>query len=357
MMTTKNKAVTQLVQSMKKSLKNEHAHGVPYSALKASYLRANGEHPHAFASRDLLTTELDRLKTLVAQAPSFFSPEHDFDGKKLAWLEKAGLCQPTPAGIRPVLGYTLYLAHDEIGCLQRMSLDPMGQYLVPDDWLFPPSAQVLSLYSEVPCVKRYELPEYIAFASGFFENTFGLKLSSTYTSQYKDLGDDSGDSATLQMKMCPADWLALAKAVAVENEDFNEVLSGWVELPGVALGDMPKEKQDLCLDFIKVILSDPLDSNWVCATFEWVYPDEDSDSRSARINRDTGAILIAEHFEHLEELGVTETRVRSRLVLDEDYDSAITPAYRTDDETGRGYFKLDKKGLISLNTFLVEQDS
>ncbi len=35
--------------------------------------------------------EIRRLRELVAEAPSYFSPPHDFEGRKLDWLRKAGL--------------------------------------------------------------------------------------------------------------------------------------------------------------------------------------------------------------------------------------------------------------------------
>lgn len=242
-MPTTNKALTQFLQSMKKNLKNEHSVDVPYSALKACYLQANGEHPHAFASKDKLLAELAEKKALVAQASMFFSPENDFGGKKLAWLNKAGLVKPT----RPLKptgpGFTLHLVDDDYSCLSRLALDAEGKYLVPEDYEFPEDALVLSLAAEIPSVRKYGFTDYLEHPEKFFGGHMGLKLAPAYTSSYKDLGDDSGDSASLQVEMKPADWLLLIQAVEAESPGVNKVLGSWVELSGQTFGDMPSENR------------------------------------------------------------------------------------------------------------------
>ena len=358
-MTTKNKELTQLVKSMKKNLLSGHAINVPYSALKACFLQANGEHPHAFGSKDKLLTELAEQKALVAQAPAFFSPEHDFDGKKLAWLQKAGMVQPTRTVKSTGPGYTLHLVDDESGCLARLAMDAEGKYLVPEGWAFPQSAQVLTLSAEIPNVQKYGFPDYLDNPSVFFLDNLGLALSLNYSADYDDLGDDSGDSAVLTVALEPADWLQLVKAVEIESPALKEALGDWVELPGMTIGDMPVEKQALCLEYLKMVSTTDRFTELAPVVFEWVYPDEDSDSRSALVNMETGVILIAEHQHELESLGVLDPTVRTRLLVDVDnwdFDGAIIPVYRIDDETGRGFFKLTKKGLVALNTLLLERD-
>lgn len=37
--------------------------------------------------------ELNSLKALIEEAPNFFAPQYDFDGKKREWLIKAGLIE------------------------------------------------------------------------------------------------------------------------------------------------------------------------------------------------------------------------------------------------------------------------
>src|SRR5262245_39819095 len=49
-MKDQDKAMTALLRSMKRTLKAEHGIEVPHSALRASYLLAQGEHPHAFTA-------------------------------------------------------------------------------------------------------------------------------------------------------------------------------------------------------------------------------------------------------------------------------------------------------------------
>jgi hypothetical protein len=40
---------------------------------------------------DSAIAEIERLTALVIEAPHYFHPGYDFDGKKLQWLERAGL--------------------------------------------------------------------------------------------------------------------------------------------------------------------------------------------------------------------------------------------------------------------------
>lgn len=365
-MTTKNKELTQLVKSMKKNLLSGHAIDVPYSALKACYLQAHGEHPHAFGGKDKLLAELAEQKALVAQAPMFFEPENDFHGKKLAWLKKADLRQAPDKKDAPVntlapglVEYTLHLADDEIGCLTRLSLDAQGRYMVPEDWTFAElseNAQVTRLFAQVPNVRKYGLPGYLSCPKEFFEQNLGLVVSDDHTGSYVDLHDDSGDSATITVAMHPSDWMRLMQAIVPDYPDLQEALCDWTELSGVALGEMPKEKQALCLDYLGFLAKAGFHAELVSVVFEWVYPDEDGGSLPALVNMETGSILIAENAFKLEELGVRDKSVRTRVVYDEDHDSAITPVYKVDASTGKGYFKLTRNSLMALNTLLLADD-
>ena len=90
-MTSTDKALTALMRSMKRALKEAHGIEVPHSALRASYLSAQGEHPHAFSSKPADTDELSTLRELVAEAPSFFHETESFGGRKSAWLKRAAI--------------------------------------------------------------------------------------------------------------------------------------------------------------------------------------------------------------------------------------------------------------------------
>lgn len=165
-MTDQNKAMTALVRSMKKALQDQHGIKVPHAALRASYLQAQGEHPHAFVGKKATNNNEAALRELVDKAPAFFHPEYDFDGEKLAWLEKAGLKYTTKPSAsnteEPATSarHRLYLAEDDIDCLERISLDPDGEVLLPKSWEFK-KAVLESLAADIPRVSKYGLPDYL----------------------------------------------------------------------------------------------------------------------------------------------------------------------------------------------------
>lgn len=47
--------------------------------------------PTLLAEVDRQAAEIERLRALIQQAPNYFHPGYDFDGKKLEWLMSAGL--------------------------------------------------------------------------------------------------------------------------------------------------------------------------------------------------------------------------------------------------------------------------
>lgn len=42
-------------------------------------------------ARLTVCTEVERLTALLKEAPKFFTPQYDFEGEKLDWLNRAGL--------------------------------------------------------------------------------------------------------------------------------------------------------------------------------------------------------------------------------------------------------------------------
>lgn len=119
-----NKALMALVRSLRRSLKHDHGIEVPHAALRASLLQAQGESPHAFGDK------VDRLQSLVEEAPRYFHPGYDFDGQKLDWLRRAGAV-PSNARLQPDdrSACRLHLVSDGHGILSLLSLDAEGCFV------------------------------------------------------------------------------------------------------------------------------------------------------------------------------------------------------------------------------------
>lgn len=69
-------------------------HENPYNYLNISWeleteANANGD----YCRWEDVEAELNSLKALIEEAPNFFAPQYDFDGKKREWLIKAGLIE------------------------------------------------------------------------------------------------------------------------------------------------------------------------------------------------------------------------------------------------------------------------
>ena len=246
-MNDQNKAMTAALRAMKKSLKEQHGIDVPHSALRASYLQAQGEHPHAFSSKHPETETVTTLRQLIAEAPKFFHPVYDFDGEKLEWLQRAGLVKKPKSqkgNSAPLSNHILYLAEDDLGCLELLSLDPDAEILVPEDWDFK-GAFVVGLNAKIPRQSKYGLPQYLAEPNTFFSsNWLGLVLSPFHENHIIDLGDDSGDSCEVEIQMQDAHWQALVTAILDENVPFYENISEWVGLhyKKVFSGESPGQK-------------------------------------------------------------------------------------------------------------------
>lgn len=188
-----DKATTALVRSMKRTLEAQHGITVPHSALRASYLQALGENPHAFAGR---AKEADEVVT------------------------------PEPAVGPSVRLRKLYLCADEVGCLEGLSLDEEGSAPVPCEFVFK-DVFVERQFAYLPRVSKYGLPDYLANGREFFSN-LGLAFSGSYEHGYKDLYDDSGDSCCIWVSISDAHWNELLVAVKHSNSLFRSDVIEWV---------------------------------------------------------------------------------------------------------------------------------
>ncbi len=233
-----NKALTQLVRSMKRTLKTQHGIEVPHAALRASLLLAQGENPHAYAAGQArepaqVAASDNTLRQLISEAPKFFHPGYDFDGEKLDWLERAGLVAPAKASkqTQRVAASQLplrrvYLCGDDLGMLNRLSLDEDGYFMIPQDWEFGPECEVTFVQASIPKVSKYGLPVYLAEPAEFFRS-LNLNVAPGFRSRYEDLGDDSGDSGWISVHISDEEWKLLLQ-VLFRVTTLKDQVSEWV---------------------------------------------------------------------------------------------------------------------------------
>ncbi len=348
-MSNQDKAVTALVRSMKKALAGQHGIDVPHSALRASYLQAQGENPHAFAGKAggtreaELQAEVARLTALVQKAPNFFAPQYDFDGEKETWLRAAGFLDQPKAEVQRS-GRTLYLAYDEDGCTSLMALDAEGNYVLPDDFQFAEGSVVTSQHAEVPSVRRYGLPEYLANPGNFYK-AFGLGLSQGYTAGHDDLGDDSGDSCVVELSMSDAQWERVLLAVLYGDTSFKDDVSEWVGLHYRHNFDAMNVADQL--DWVERYLESLADEASPNALhFEWVYPDEDGDHCDASVDLTTGVVTL----QGTVPADISDSSVRTRL----NHEAWAEPVdvYFQRNDAG-GVWKLKKKDLAEVRKLMA----
>lgn len=256
------KHLTALVRSMKANLANHHGVTVPYSALRASYLMALGQNPHAVQD----TKPTQQAKTEGACS-----------------LEDSDLVRKT-----------LYLVEDEIGCLERLALDARGNYPVSQDWSFAyDRTQLVALSAEIPSINRYGLPGYLASPGHFFADQFGLSCAKPLETQVKDLGDDSGDSCQIEVVMPLKHWHALTRNVLTEQGSWDDLC----ESVGMNyLRVLESESIAQQVDWMERYLQSQTDDapravlDTLEVSFEWLYPDQDSDKCKATLNLKTGVL-------------------------------------------------------------------
>jgi len=327
-MTSANKTLSQISRSAATRLKQAHGIEVPHSALKASLAQAYGEHPHALKALDkrkenqkALQKQLEQLQDLVRQAPAFFAPQYDFEGKKLQWLQAAEKLAPSPKSPAqaPALKKpaavlhprTLHLAEDEIGCLELLALDSDGCFTLPEDFVFEPGSLLSSQSAWVPKVSRYGLPVYLEQAQEFF-GSMGLSLAKNYRTAVRDLQDDSGDSCTIQVQVSEAQWQRVLDTVWQTQPAFRDHVLEWVGFNYKQNAEHMLREQQLdwaqrYLDMLHTQESLNQEPTW---EFEWVYPDEDGDRCAAKVDLSTGEVTPQGEVPD----DVRDRLVRTRLV-------------------------------------------
>lgn len=191
-MTTTNEEVTGLVRAMRKNLLSQHGIDVPYSALRASYLAANGENPHAFKAKAVAAK---RVKSGADNQEWFDLP--------------------------------MYLAADDVGCLERLSLDAEGQSMLPEDWSFE-AARLLTQDATIPRVSKYGLPDYLGNARHFYDSFFGLPFAEDYSHKYFDTNDDSGDTCALVVQVTRDELARIVKTMLKGEAPFIGDVAEWV---------------------------------------------------------------------------------------------------------------------------------
>lgn len=303
-MQANNQVITSMARSMGRSLKNEHGITVPHSALRAVLLQAQGLNPHAFADANAraVSEDVKTLQQLVNEAPNFFHPSYDFDGEKVAWLQKAGLVsvdsEATPA--MPIR--TLHLAHDSLGCLNRLALDAEGTLMVPEDFTFTESSLVVSVNALIPRVSKYGMPDYLRMTGGFFQDSFGLGSRLPLDLSYEDLGDDSGDTCFINVEMSDKDWSRIVLAALSESSGTQDAISEWTGLhykqDFSALSKAKKVEWTVryleMLEEASTIHHEPAPVSGIPVNLEYVYPDQDGDYLPAMLNLATGVVTPKE---------------------------------------------------------------
>ncbi|VTU43107.1 MULTISPECIES: hypothetical protein [unclassified Variovorax] len=281
-MTTDNQQVTQVVQAIKRALDVDHGIKVPHAALRASYLKAQGKHPHAFAK--------SQKSEASQQAPA--APV------TTKWATR-----------------TLYLVEDDIGCLERLALDEAGEYQLPNSFDFAPSAELVSQKARIPRIQKYGIPVYLQEPEVFYRNRFLLSQAKAYSAETVDTRDDSGDTCELGVRMPDVEWHRLVLAVIDDNPGLWDTIAEWVgQHYGAKMQAMSRAHQaDWCMRFIQqgvesetTAAEGKATSAWV--TLSWVYPDEDGDSVEAAVNLSTG--LVKAIGEVPADVGSATVRVR-----------------------------------------------
>jgi hypothetical protein len=290
------KQLTSFVRSMKAALAKNHGITVPHTALRASYLQAMGENPHAFSGS---ATEATPVSTKL------------------------------PAKTKGLIVKTLYLVDDDYGTLGRLALDADGDYPIGEDWQLE-DATVEALFAEIPSVNKYGLPEYLSNPGPFFADTFGLSMIRPFNPEVKDLGDDSGDTCRIKVSMPRTQWTKLIYAVVQDAGQWADACE-WVGLHYKKV--LQSESEDQQTEWLERYVESQVEQgpSTVLVKFEWVYPDADSDFCSAMLNLATGRVTPCEKLPEI----VYSSEVDQRIVLDEDGDEMFDVYLRTISSTSR----------------------
>lgn len=321
-----SRELTRVVRSMRKTLKSEHGLDVPYTALRAAYLRAQGRHPHAFGRAP-------------AQVPPSAHTPHPACTPAL----------PKPARDTCV---RLHLVEDDLGCLERLALDADGRYPLPEDWMFA-TARLVRQQARVPSVRRYGLPRYIEEAQAFYAG-FGLSAGQVHN-EIDDAGDDSGDTCALEVHMARGELEQLLLAVLEDTPGLAEALAEWVGLhyrrnfdvePPAARADWLARYVGLQTDGCEPDsrATETPDAE-VTVALEWVYPDEDGDQVEATVCLATGVVKLPADARVPADITDSSVRVRVRRHPG-DVDTYPVSAVR--DATGTLTWTLANEALAAL---------
>lgn len=315
-------SATDLARSVRKHLQAAGI-DVPHSALRAALLQASGKHPHATpnesdrpASGALTATQarVQALQALVAEASHYFHPSYDFDGKKLAWLEKAGLAKPTTRAVglaesddshgsddssrharsgRRTLSRTLHLVPDvQHPSALRLALDPQGFLRLPlgamgDDSIQLTQLDVCSNLAAVDAFADQPVREHLA-ALGLDSRT--LEAGTLAESQGTEV-------ARLRVQIRESAWHALLGDLLDRAQGgLSDEVAEWVGLHYAK--NFETESASAQAQWLERFIEAGL--AWVyplpdemLACLEWVYPDEDSGHSLAWLNTMSGVVWPA----------------------------------------------------------------
>jgi hypothetical protein len=314
---SQNPNLTSFVRSMRKSLKTEHQLDVPYTALRAAYLRACGENPHAFSGKPVRENPVK---------PASKPPR----------AEKPQTREPADSNIELDWYVRLYLVEDEIGCLERLALDPEGQYLIPEDWTFS-TAELIHQYAKLPSIRRYGLPDYIQNPSEFYAR-FGLKAQHA-RADFDDLGDDSGDTCELEIDIANDELAQVLLATLRDAEGLEDLVA---EATGLHYGknfaaESPARQAEYFARYAQLDMCRyPALPEETPVTFEWVWPDESSDSVQMHLNLTTGALRQVSDEDVVPD-DVVHPEVRVRVLLPEIEDGDMYDVCFAIDSKGTTY--------------------
>lgn len=359
-------SLTTATREVAKTLKDRHGIDVPHSALRDSLASAVGVSSQSFkaqlqesASRiKALETQLVRYQALIKEAPVYFHPGYDFDGKKLAWLEQAGLVEPNVTPKRSKLSKSsknapapastsgsdtvtvfLSLVANELGALCELSLDPWGRYRLPDGYKFAPGTSAAQSAS-VPRISRYGVPPYVSSAKNFY-SPWGLDVK---TELVHDMQDDSADNCVLALELSQTEASRLHEAVESSCQTY--ALEFEATVP--ALSPSGESVAEQMAKFTRIVHEDgavPLRA--LCVHAEWVYPDEDGDCCMALLDLTTGSIELLGDVPSDAHSSV----VRKRIWASDDLGEEV--------ETGIGHdweVRVRKPGDGTATWFLDERD-
>lgn len=295
-------ALKSFVRSLRTALKDEHAFDVPYTALRAGVLRAQGENPHAFS--------------LKSKSTPFVAVKDKLLKKGAA--SRMRLSDPA---------YQLWMHASEDGF--RLSLDPMGDFWIPDNCRLA-NATMVSQRVAVFKLEKRGFPKSFQDAGTFYKKHFGIAVAgSSEDSQAVRVGAKTLEKTALLVRMPQKDWLkALTAVLENSNADVDAygTIAEWVathyKLHFESL--TPAVRADYLARYLGTGVSTQLDLERE-VILEWVYPDEDSDCVEATLNVLSGEVTAKGKVPE----DALSSMVRVRILIDDAYDFGVLPMSST----------------------------